>query len=91
MATSNNDGPNISRGEQAHLMSLVLKSEKALEQGQELCSIARTQSVESAQIAVDVLALDAKVRWMTDAVLEQLKVSRIPSPVATLIDVNHSS
>ncbi len=60
--------------EQPHLVSLVLKSKKALQHGELLCSRARTRSVESAQAAVDVLALDAKVRWMTDAVLEQLKV-----------------
>ena len=55
-------------------MNLVIHSEKALERGQRLCSVARERSVESAKVAVDVLALDAKVRWMTDAVLEQLKV-----------------
>ena len=64
-----NPGP-----EEPHLVSLVLQSKKALQQGEQLCANARTVSMESAQTAVDVLALDAKVRWMTDAVLEQLKV-----------------
>lgn len=63
--------------EEPHLVSLVLQSKKALQQGEQLCTNARTVSMESAQTAVDVLALDAKVRWMTDAVLEQLKVRSI--------------
>ncbi|EKM58196.1 uncharacterized protein PHACADRAFT_116910 [Phanerochaete carnosa HHB-10118-sp] len=63
------------RHEEPHLVSLVLQSKKALQQGEQLCANARTVSMQSAQIAVDVLALDAKVRWMTDAVLEQLKLA----------------
>ncbi|KAJ3551505.1 hypothetical protein NM688_g4666 [Phlebia brevispora] len=73
--------------QRAHLVDLVLQSEKALQQGQQLCSIARTRSVESAQIAVDVLALNAKVRWITDAVLEQLKVA---ASVAKIIERKRS-
>jgi hypothetical protein len=61
-------------GEEPHIVSLVLQSKTALQQGEQLCSNARDVSMQSAQTAVDVLALDAKVRWMTDAVLEQLKV-----------------
>ncbi len=60
---------------QPHLVSLVLQSKKALQHGEQLCTRASTLSSESAQVAMDVLALDAKVRWMTDAVMEQLKVS----------------
>ena len=62
--------------ERSHLITLVLQSEKALQQGQELCSVARTRSVDSAQAAVDLLAINAKVRWIVDAVSEQLKVCR---------------
>ncbi|GJE96586.1 autophagy-related protein 17 [Phanerochaete sordida] len=61
--------------EEPHLVSLVLQSKKALQQGEQLCANARTVSMQSAQAAVDVLALDAKVRWMTDAVLEQLQLA----------------
>jgi hypothetical protein len=57
-----------------NLVSLVLHSKKALQTGEQLCSRANDLSNASAQSAVDVLALDAKVRWITDGVLEQLKV-----------------
>lgn len=60
--------------EQPHLVSLVLQSKKALKSGEQCCSQAKVLSNASAQVAVDVLALDAKVRWMTDAIGEQLKV-----------------
>lgn len=69
------------RPEQPHLVSLVLQSKKALQHGEQLCSRANDVSNASAQCVVDVLALDAKVRWLTDAVLEQLKARIIrPSP-----------
>jgi autophagy-related protein 17 len=71
--------------EQPHLVSLVLQSKKALQHGEQLCSRANAASNASAHCVVDVLALDAKVRWITDAVLEQLKV-RISTP--TMLDVN---
>ena len=68
-------GPNASaRPEQPHLVSLVLQSKKALQHGEQLCSRASSLSNKSAQCAIDVLALDAKVKWISDAVLEQLKV-----------------
>jgi len=60
--------------EQPHLVSLVLQSKKALQHGQQLCSKANILTNESAQHAVDVLALDAKIRWISEAVIEQLKV-----------------
>lgn len=56
------------------LVALVLQSKKALQQGGQLCTTAQLLAGSSAQVAVDVLALDAKVRWMTSAVLEQVKV-----------------
>lgn len=59
---------------QPHLVSLALQSKKALQHGEQLCTRASALSSDSAQAAMDVLALDAKVRWMTDTVLEQLKV-----------------
>ena len=60
---------------QPHLVSLVLQSKKALQHGEQLCSRANSLSNASAQCAVDVLALDAKVKWISDAVLDQLKVT----------------
>ena len=59
---------------QPHIVELVLQAKKALQQGQELCLHASLVSAASAQTAVDVLALDAQVRWMSEAVLDQLKV-----------------
>jgi hypothetical protein len=59
--------------EQPHLVSLVLQSKKALQHGEQLCSRANALSNASAQCAVDILALDARVRWISDAVLDQLK------------------
>ncbi|KAL4072585.1 autophagy-related protein 17 [Scleroderma yunnanense] len=61
--------------EPPHLVSLVLQSKKALQHGQQLCSQANTLTNASAQCAVDVLALDAKVRWISEAVMEQLKLA----------------
>ncbi|KAJ7494648.1 autophagy-related protein 17 [Mycena galericulata] len=68
---------------QPHLLSLVLQSKKALQNGEQLCSRANDLSNASAQSAVDVLALDAKVRWITDGVLEQL---RLASSIAKSIE-----
>ncbi|KAJ7773175.1 autophagy-related protein 17 [Mycena metata] len=68
---------------QPDLVSLVLQSKKALQNGEQLCSRANDLSNASAQSAVDVLALDAKVRWITDGVLEQL---RLASSIAKSIE-----
>lgn len=65
------------RAEQPHLVSLVLQSKKALQHGEQLCSKANALTNASAQCAVDVLALDAKVKWISEAVIEQLKVRRL--------------
>lgn len=59
-----------------HIVSLVLQSKKALQQGEQLCLRASQLSSSSARNAVDVLTLDARVKWLTDAVSEQLKVCR---------------
>jgi autophagy-related protein 17 len=63
--------------DQPHLVSLVLQSKKALQHGEQLCSRAHAVSNTSAHSAINVVALDAKVRWVTDAVAEQLKVSAL--------------
>ena len=68
--------------EQPHIVSLVLQSKKALQHGEEVCSEAQTLANASAQVVVDVLTLDAKVRWISDSVLDQLKVSAAPEPQA---------
>jgi len=57
-----------------HLVSLVVQSKKALQHGEQLCLRASQLSSASARNAVDVLALDARVKWLSDAVSEQLKV-----------------
>ncbi|KAJ7581262.1 autophagy-related protein 17 [Mycena floridula] len=60
---------------QPHLASLALQSKKALQYGEQLCSRAKDISSASAQSAVDVLAVDAKVRWLTEAIIDQLKLA----------------
>ncbi|KAI0649281.1 autophagy protein Apg17-domain-containing protein [Trametes meyenii] len=67
--------PAESSPEQPHIVSLVLRAKKALLQGEQLCTNASSLSTSSAQTAVDVLALDAQVRWMSEAVLDQLKLA----------------
>ncbi|TFK27121.1 hypothetical protein FA15DRAFT_666617 [Coprinopsis marcescibilis] len=70
MALPSSDSP-----EQPHLVSLVLQSKKALHHGEQVCSRAHARYNASAQEAIEVLALDAKVRWISDAILEQLKLA----------------
>ena len=60
--------------QQPHLVSLVLQSKKALQHGEQLCSKAHELSSASLPSSVDIFALDAKVRWLSDAIIEQLKV-----------------
>jgi len=60
------------------LLQLVLRSRKALDHAKTLCLRAETLSSGSAQHAVDLFALDAKVTWVSDGIIEQLKV-RPPS------------
>ncbi|CDO77390.1 hypothetical protein BN946_scf184835.g12 [Trametes cinnabarina] len=76
MSANNSPSPPAgSPSDQPHIVSLVLQAKKALLQGQQLCSNASTLSTESAQISVDVLALDAQVRFMSETVLDQLKLA----------------
>ncbi|KAI9440035.1 autophagy protein Apg17-domain-containing protein [Lactarius indigo] len=53
--------------EQPHLISLVLQSRKALQQGEAFCSRASATSTSSAKEATDVLALNAKIQWISKA------------------------
>jgi hypothetical protein len=59
---------------QPHIVSLVLQSKKALQHGEQLCARAHALTGASARSAVDALALDAKVRWVISAVLQQFTV-----------------
>ncbi|KZT39976.1 hypothetical protein SISSUDRAFT_984005 [Sistotremastrum suecicum HHB10207 ss-3] len=57
------------------MVSLVSQSKKALQRGQQLCSVTSDLSQQSSQIALDVLNLDSRVRWITEGVIEQLKLA----------------
>ena len=60
-------------GRGSDLISLVLQSRNALQQGEAFCSRASATSTSSAKEATDVLALNAKIQWISNAVIEQLK------------------
>jgi autophagy-related protein 17 len=79
--------PAAPRAEQPHLVSLVLQSKKGLQHGEQLCSKANALTNASAQCAVDVLALDAKVKWISEAVIRQLKVHQ--SRISTTYSLSH--
>ncbi|KAH9002912.1 autophagy protein Apg17-domain-containing protein [Lactarius hatsudake] len=53
--------------EQPHLISLVLQARKALQQGEAFCSRASATSTSSSTEATDVLALNAKIQWISKA------------------------
>jgi len=61
------------RGQQPQFISLVVQSRKALKQGEALCSRANATATSSAKEATDLLALNTKVQWISNAVVEQLK------------------
>ncbi|TFY70472.1 hypothetical protein EVG20_g2531 [Dentipellis fragilis] len=67
--------PPVQHPGQIDIVSLAHHSEEALKRGEALCSRASTCSNASAQDAFDVLALNAKVEWISDAVVEQLKLA----------------
>ncbi|KAF7316900.1 Rab guanyl-nucleotide exchange factor [Mycena chlorophos] len=54
---------------------LVLQSKNALHTGKELCTKAHELSHASSESVLDVLTLDARVRWISDGVLEQLRLA----------------
>ncbi|KAF9790384.1 autophagy-related protein 17 [Thelephora terrestris] len=58
-----------------HIVTLVLQSKRALQHGEQLCLRASQLSSSSARNAVEVLTLDARVKWLSNAVLEQLKLA----------------
>ena len=61
-------------GIQRDLLSLVLRSRKALDHTQTLCSRAEVLAKDSTELALDLVAVDAKVRWTSDMISDQLKV-----------------
>lgn len=64
----------LSMPDAPHLAQLVVQSKKALQHAEQLCQSANTAAHDSSNLAVDVLALDAKVKWITEGVLEQFRV-----------------
>lgn len=56
------------------LLSLVLRSRKALDHTKTLCSRADALSKDATELALDLVGVDAKVRWATEMISEQLKV-----------------
>jgi hypothetical protein len=71
--TMSESSPTGRGSEQPHLISLVFQSRNALQQGEAFCSRASATSTSSAKEATDVLALNAKIQWISNAVIEQLK------------------
>ncbi|TFK72955.1 hypothetical protein BDN72DRAFT_271834 [Pluteus cervinus] len=57
------------------LLDLFQRSEEALQGGQQLCARAHTFTQDTANTAIAVFSLDAQVRWLSDAVIEQLKLA----------------
>ncbi|KAG8747338.1 autophagy protein 17 [Ceratobasidium sp. 414] len=58
------------------LATLFVTSKKALLHGNNVCNHASTLTRQSNDVAVDVLTLDARLRWLAQAVLDQLKLPR---------------
>ncbi|QRV89892.1 autophagy protein APG17 [Ceratobasidium sp. AG-Ba] len=59
----------------ASLAALFLPSKKALLHGNNVCDYANTLTRLSSDVSVDILTLDAKLRWLVQSVLEQLKAA----------------
>ncbi|KAG9088565.1 autophagy protein 17 [Ceratobasidium sp. UAMH 11750] len=57
------------------LATLFLTSKKALLHGNNVCNHASTLTRRSDTVTIDVLTLDAKLRWLAQAVLDQLKAA----------------
>lgn len=60
---------------QKDLLTLVLRSRKALDHTKTLCLRADTLAKESTAVALDLVAVDAKVRWIAEVIGDQFKVS----------------
>lgn len=60
--------------EGASLLSYFLQSKKALSQGQVLCSHASELNSSTVSIVIDALAFEAKSKFLSHGVIEQLNV-----------------
>lgn len=58
----------------ADLISLVVQSKKALQQSESICSAANTVSHRSSNMLIDLLATEAKIKWLSEGVIDQLNV-----------------
>jgi autophagy-related protein 17 len=67
----------IDRGQQSHFISLAVQARKALKQGEALCSRANATATSSTKEATDLLALNTKIQWISNAVVEQLKATKL--------------
>ncbi|KAG8895177.1 autophagy protein 17, partial [Tulasnella sp. 408] len=57
----------------ADLVTLVVQSKKALQQAEAVCSGTNNVAKQSTSLIVDILATEAKVKWLSDGVAEQLQ------------------
>lgn len=60
----------------ADLVTLVVQSKKALQQAEAVCSGTNNVAKQSTSLIVDILATEAKVKWLSDGVAEQLQVCK---------------
>lgn len=58
---------------QRDILSLTLRSRKALDHTKTLCTRADSLAKSSTELVLEVCAVDAKVRWVTEGITEQLK------------------
>ncbi|KAG8988637.1 autophagy protein 17 [Tulasnella sp. 427] len=58
------------------LVTLVVQSKKALQQAESVCSGTNSVAKHSATLIVDILATEAKIKWLSDGVTEQLQAAR---------------
>ena len=66
--------PQSSEQGSPNLLSLVLHSKKALQHGKDLCIRARDVQHKTVDVSIDVLALDAKIKFVAQGIQVQLKV-----------------
>ncbi|KIO18544.1 hypothetical protein M407DRAFT_31798 [Tulasnella calospora MUT 4182] len=59
----------------ADLVTLVVQSKKALQQAEAVCSGTNTVAKQSTSLIVDILATEAKVKWLSEGVAEQLQAA----------------
>lgn len=56
------------------LVSLVVQSKKALQQAEATCSATNHVSRRTSDLVLNVIAAEAKLKWLSDGVLDQLDV-----------------